>query len=1080
MSWFRKKKKTENSNRRSDDASSYEPKSPTNSTNLRALFDAEAEGAIPSAKLDDVSKSPLGVYLQGQNELLSREEFKKTIRLIETWINEEQYHRKGFPKETFLKLLAQVDPDGHMEREARLKRRRQSKLDGPDPEQLKFERSQKVKEERLQREEQERQRRLRAIEQANLRAEALDAAERLKAEEAERKRQAYLAQCRQYAAELETGLEYIRRRRSNQLERLEDAFRVNFLSVRQRALRLCVPEFSYSEIEHLAQGVVKKWFREQKQRLPAAYKHLPDDEQIKAIAAGEENLLLVARAGSGKTGTIVNRVDFLIQFCGVEPNDILVLAFNKKAALELRERVLKRLDAKASGLLQSMQDRSKGKQRDDPLGQLRDRINKVCRDLNCQLPHIMTFHALAYRLTHPDEEIVFDDLDGYNDTLSQIVQSVIDDFIRDDMHFDQVRRVMLAHFRTDWDRIVEGGYYKNREELLEHRRMLPRESLRGEPVKSRAEKIIADFFLEHGVSYSYESRINWNGSRYCPDFRIRREGAPDVILEYFGLQGDDDYDEQSDGKRLYWKHHEHFEFFELSPQDWADGAADTLRYVLQNKLVEFGVELRKLSEDEIWALVAQRARDRFTGTVKNFISRSRSLQLVPDDIEARAHSASIEDASLQDFWKLAALLYSGYLDRLVQTGAIDFQGLLLRSISNTRLGETRFRNAVEGEGDLSRLRFVFIDEFQDFNPLFHQMTDAIREQNSRAVFFCVGDDWQSINAFAGANLEAFENFKTHFGPDALQLFLTRNYRSAPEIVGIGNAIMPQSGEPGKPVLDRRGKTLIGRFDELTMSPAEAEALERDDEMSAAILRLAGKALRRGKDVLLLSRQRMLNTATGYVSLDKYVRTLKKHLPMDFRDKLAGSTTHSAKGLEADVTIILDAEERSYPLVHPAWVFTSILGDSIKKIVSDERRLFYVATTRAKSEVYFLARDKRISRFLQDANLQVRSLRTLSWSDFPPLQLESQFVVVSIGNARSGATIKIKELLKASNYKYSNQPEPHWRKVIPFSDFNLERVKQEIWCSKASGIEVRIGAEWNTYNQRFLVDFGEWQPVSSTL
>jgi DNA helicase-4 len=43
-------------------------------------------------------------------------------------------------------------------------------------------------------------------------------------------------------------------------------------------------------------------------------------------------------------------------------------------------------------------------------------------------------------------------------------------------------------------------------------------------------------------------------------------------------------------------------------------------------------------------------------------------------------------------------------------------------------------------------------------------------------------------------------------------------------------------------------------------------------------------------------------------------------------------------------IVLDAVKRSYPLIHPNWVFLRVFGDSIDSIEDEERRLFYVATT----------------------------------------------------------------------------------------------------------------------------------------
>ena len=86
-----------------------------------------------------------------------------------------------------------------------------------------------------------------------------------------------------------------------------------------------------------------------------------------------------------------------------------------------------------------------------------------------------------------------------------------------------------------------------------------------------------------------------------------------------------------------------------------------------------------------------------------------------------------------------------------------------------------------------------IDEYQDFSELFHRLMEAIRKQNPQARFFCVGDDWQAINGFAGSDLRFFQDF-THDFPDSRKLHLTTNYRSGKSIVNVGNALMKRLGQ----------------------------------------------------------------------------------------------------------------------------------------------------------------------------------------------------------------------------------------------------------------------------------------------
>lgn len=85
----------------------------------------------------------------------------------------------------------------------------------------------------------------------------------------------------------------------------------------------------------------------------------PDKDQAAAIGSMNKNVEIVARAGSGKTTAIVGRANFLINHCHVDPESILMLAFNREAVREMRRR-----------------------------------MSKLMPD-NVSIPHIKTFHSLA-------------------------------------------------------------------------------------------------------------------------------------------------------------------------------------------------------------------------------------------------------------------------------------------------------------------------------------------------------------------------------------------------------------------------------------------------------------------------------------------------------------------------------------------------------------------------------------------------------------------------------------------------------------------------------------------------------------
>ena len=119
------------------------------------------------------------------------------------------------------------------------------------------------------------------------------------------------------------------------------------------------------------------------------------------------------------------------------------------------------------------------------------------------LPHVMTFHALAYALVQP-KNILIDEPDG-GQSQSRIMQDVVNQYLSDPNYADQIRDLMMEHFRDDWEqhedwkRIVSEGYGPEAAAILRYRRSLTRETLDGKYVKSFGEKVIANFLFEHDI-----------------------------------------------------------------------------------------------------------------------------------------------------------------------------------------------------------------------------------------------------------------------------------------------------------------------------------------------------------------------------------------------------------------------------------------------------------------------------------------------------------------------------------------------------------------------------------------------------
>ena len=850
-----------------------------------------------------------------------------------------------------------------------------------------------------------------------------------------------------------------------------------------------LPQEFLAEYGKMKCSFVKMWIARNTTSDERGGTQLPDDEQSSAIAAVNGHVQIVARAGSGKTTTLVNRTLFLLKHCGVAPNQMLLLAFNRKAVQEIRRRLLGLLSdgAEAAVAEEIARRRSEAiqKNRSAPYDIESSAVDAIAAKRNVALPHVMTFHALAHSIVHPEEAILFNGAEGESQGLSRVFQNVIDKHRQLPEFHHRIRAVMLAHFREDWDRIIDGGYDQTKDEFLKFRRSLPRESLGGDYVKSYGEKVISDFLFEHGVAYKYERNHWWSGINYRPDFTIfmdeRRGYENGVIIEYFGLAGDADYDEMSVAKRKYWAAKKDWSLVEFTPIDITGDGVDAFRLQLQARLEKLGVPCVKLSEDEIWHRVEKRAVDRFTKSVVGFIGRCRKRSWSPPELQAHIDRDVAQLPVEKMFLQLAHRLYVAYLNQLSATGDDDFDGLMQRASENINSGQTAFRRK-SGNGDLNALRYICIDEFQDFSDLFFRLLTAIRKQNPNVELFCVGDDWQAINGFAGSDLRFFQDFQKYFG-DSRKLDISTNYRSSRSIVDIGNALMDGLGQPS--VADKKS---VGRVLLSDLNQFEPTLLEKQrhpgDSLTPAVLRVANQALVDGIDVVLLCRRNGLPYFVNYGEsggvegrgIDRFLNHIRSFFPRALRERITISTAHKYKGLEKSVVIVLDAVARSYPLIHPDWVFARIFGDSPEKITQEERRLLYVALTRAIDTLVVFTEGRGKSPFLEDIEKQMK-LQPLDWAAFPSVaSISGNRLVVQVKNQPDVpfgiGTFAVKNQLMACRYNWHAVNEL-WEKSFPVGGFNFDIVRNEVWATAACRVDISVVDDSETEIASYRLDLGAW-------
>jgi len=228
---------------------------------------------------------------------------------------------------------------------------------------------------------------------------------------------------------------------------------------------------------------------------------------------------------------------------------------------------------------------------------------------------------------------------------------------------------------------------------------------------------------------------------------------------------------------------------------------------------------------------------------------------------------------------------------------------------------------------------------------------------TRARLFAVGDDWQAIYGFAGGDVDHIINFESHFGP-ASTTMLNVNYRSPAVIVEAGAALIARN--------ERQVPKQVVIF---SREPGEAYVHEVSDDDSAIVDRTASlvrQELRRvpAERILVLSR-------TNHLLEDVIEACRRSGVPVGNPDRNVQGvrilSAHKAKGLEADVVIVANASDHLFGF--PSKVENPDVLEPVRMSAGDapaeERRLFYVAITRAMKRLHLVSRQGLPSPYLAE-------------------------------------------------------------------------------------------------------------------
>lgn len=281
--------------------------------------------------------------------------------------------------------------------------------------------------------------------------------------------------------------------------------------------------------------------------------------------------------------------------------------------------------------------------------------------------------------------------------------------------------------------------------------------------------------------------------------------------------------------------------------------------------------------------------------------------------------------------KLMAPLLKAWKTALKAENAVDFSGLIHQAV-----------NVLEKGRFISPWKHILVDEFQDISPQRATLLAALRKQNSHTTLFAVGDDWQAIYRFSGAQLLLTTAFHDYFGEGDL-CALDTTYRFNSRIGEVANRFIQQNpAQLAKPL------------NSLAAGDKNAVTLLAQEQLDGLLDKLSGYA-KPEERILVLARYHHGKPA----SLEK-AATRWPRLQLDFM------TIHASKGQQADYVIVLGLQEGVDGFPAPAResiMEQALLPQQEEFPDAEERRLLYVALTRARKRVWLLFDKEKPSRFV---------------------------------------------------------------------------------------------------------------------
>ena len=646
-----------------------------------------------------------------------------------------------------------------------------------------------------------------------------------------------------------------------------------------------------------------------------------DEQQMACIVKDTHNHLVIAGAGTGKTTTVVGKIKYLLKSKKCKPEEILVLSFTNASASEMSER-----------------------------------INK---ETGCQI-EASTFHKLGLNI-----------LTEVNGVVPNITQLNLRKFVKEqvlrNMESESYLRLLSTYLL--YNRVISKSEFefKTQAEYEEYLELNPPTTIQNEEVKSYGEMDIANFLAQNGIAYQYEQayKIDTRTSeygQYHPDFYLPEY---DIYIEYFGINRKGEVPSYFKGKQemsatqayqasMEWKRKIHEENHTTMVECYAyEKLENILLEKLKERLEEKSIEMQPKLPKELWKEVASEGESVLDGVIELFetiINLMKSNNYSIENMrQLNEKSTNVKNNAM--IISLIEPVFEAYETYLQEQGEIDFNDMINKASQAVKEG--KYKNPY---------RYVIVDEYQDISKARFSLLENMRKSNYYDLF-CVGDDWQSIYRFAGSDIGFILNFEKYWGATEVSKIET-TYRFTRQLIEVsGRFIMQNPMQIKKEIKGKREAVgfALGEISGYTDSYAVEFMLQKLEDLpqNSSVFFIG----RYSFDARILQDNPFLecqyNKISGVVEI-KYSKRLD--LKMNFM------TAHKSKGLQADYVFIINNKKSriGFPSkIQDAKILELLLENSENYPYAEERRLYYVALTRAKEKIFILTVNQQESEFVKE-------------------------------------------------------------------------------------------------------------------